>query len=253
MSNPFDLGYLPEYELGGIGSKLKKAVKKTVKTVKSVAKKVDQTARAIEKKIVPPKLLAVQKKVRNNKIVQGAAIAVASVYAGPVVAAALKGGAVKAISGKAILSAAAKGAAKVAVKEGVVKAVNKKVSSKQKAALAAASAQAAAQVNELRRSPEFEKIYTSLKAAGKTDNEVLDTWVNSDTFKAVASKNAAATILPGIEQQYTSAGAPPSVAHQMAAQDAQAIATQAADNVGGLSLGKVALFAIPVMFALMGG
>ena len=150
--NPFDTLNGCD-NLDGIGRRFKK-----------IGRKFDRARRKIEKKVIPKPVLKARdkvfKEVQRSKIAQTALVTVASIYGTPAAGTALKA----AMAG-------------VNVRKGVISAKNAK-----RAAIA--SQKYAAAINE--KSPQFDQLISTMRAQGKTDNQILDAWGSSNSFVATS-------------------------------------------------------------------
>lgn len=251
MSNPFDtLGGNPELGF--------------VKKLKKIGKKVDSKVRKVTKKITPKPLrkplTKIRHAVKNNKLVQGAVVAVASVYGTPAAGAAVKAG------------FAANDASKARKTRKAVQTVNKKMTA------LSTNQRTAPQVMEMERqgyapdaivkafqkntltmdkktrakkrrevkaaTKEIAPVVADLKQSGFTDEQINNVWVNSEKFKTEAIKAAQAEA-PSIAANLMSSGMSfdqaqqlsPIIASNQAAREVELVREQTAPNNLPLYLG----------------
>lgn len=263
--NPFDQalnGVSPD-GLEGIGSKLKKAVKKVVKIHKKVlspvAKVHRQAYRKFKRKALPDKVERAVVKIEKSPITKAVAIGAATFFAGPAVYAALG---FQAPAQGALSTHLAKSAGKEVLKGKLSKKLSKKAKKKalkvQKAMLAKEQQQANAQIEaELRDivdDPAFVGMAKKMLAEGKSVDDIVSTWKQSDAYKNAATIAATGAVYPAAYNEMIASGASPEDAAQYAQAAAANVGEQAAtqvQNSGGL--GKVALIAIPLLIAALGG
>lgn len=215
MPNVFDQlngledGY--EENLGGLFSKIKKRLKKTVKKVRNITSKVG-------KKVLPSSIRKLGRKLDKSGITKLAAGAALFMVGGPAIAAGLKGSKIAAIAGKAVGAAKAGiGTIKVGSAAGAIKTGAKlyatsqgiKMQQAQANAQIQAQEQAAAQAQydakvslELSKamgaSPEFEAAVAQLRAQGYSDDAILQHWVESKSYYQAAVPQVAKTIYPQV-------------------------------------------------------
>lgn len=225
--------------------------------------------REVENKTLPKGLIALRKRAEKNKYVQAAGLAVASVYAAPVVASYLGGagaaaagagagatgitaGHVAATVGKALVSVAGKEIAKHTAdkKAAVIAAKQKQIETMKKDA-----EHASFDAQILSKDPSFADTIDKLRAAGYSDNQILSTWLNSQQYAQTAALNASRAVYPQILSQYQSAGIPQQQAQQMARTDAAVVgansAAKAKQAATGIDAKTILMIALPTMAAIM--
>lgn len=264
MPNPFDtlgeVNYEPQYQMGF----LKKLGKKIGKAVKSVKK----TVQKIEKKTTPKKFYEAKTKVKgkvkdavkNNKLVQGAVIAVASVYGTPAAGAAVKG----AFAAQNVANAVK--ASKKSKKD--QKSINNLYKDPRYAEQARLMESQGFSADEILKSfqqkpikmdkrtatkkrreaqtgtQSLRPVVDEMRESGFTEEQINKAWVNSDAYKEAAIKAAqseagsvaANLIAQGMPQQQAQSLAP-QIATQQAAQAVEDIRESTAPNNMPLLLG----------------
>jgi hypothetical protein len=229
MPNPFDLGYIPEYDqLDGIGSKLKKAVKK-------VGKKVEKTVKKVSQKTLGKSVTAKLSKVVQNPVFKTVAIGLATA------------GAVSVLS-KTSMVAKLSGAKKLTSTSKVISSVVKT-----KKGLAAIK-KGAKVAKSVAVSPEAQNVVQSMIDAGKTPAQIEQAWVGSESYKGATAQAIDASMRGAIADQLRRQGVPSSALPEATEQAVAQLTNNAVEEQQGMTtLGKAALFGIPVLFALMGG
>lgn len=270
MPNPFDtlgaVDYDPQYQMGFI--------KKLGKSIKKAAKKVDKTVRKVQVKITPKPLMKVNRKIegalKNNKLVQGAVTAVASVVGTPAVGLAVKG------AFAASNAAQARKSGKDAIKkqnkltalakdprtsqqallmeqqgfspDEIIKSFDKKpVKMDKRTALEKRRTSKTATQN-------LQPVVKEMEEAGFTQEQINNAWINSDAFKNEAIK-ASQSEAPAVAANLISSGMPqaqaqslaPVIAANQAAQEVDAMREQTAPNNMPLYLGLGLLGALLLM------
>lgn len=203
MTNPFDtLQGLQDYnELNGIGSSLKKLGRKVHKAAKKVTK-------AITPKPIYNAIQKVKKAVIASPVVQGVVTGVVSIYGTPAAGAAVKA-AMVAINARNVVRAAR--AEKK--EEAEIKKLEEEMT------------KARAEIDTI--SPEFGNMVDTMTAQGYTDQQILDTWAQSQTFRDTAKTKVAQDYVPQIEKQMVQSGYSP----QMAKTVAPAVVDELVDEV----------------------
>ena len=219
--NEFDraLSYYDDDGLGGLGSKLKKAVKKVKKGLSKVNKARKKIKKTIRKKTMPDKVEKAVKKIERSPIVKAVAIGVGTFFAGPAVLAAISAmspaaGALVAKSGllaakgtlaATVKSAAIKGAVQQAGQQGARRYTKKKTvkmkREAQKVAHAAEQEQIKAQFREISTDPAFVKHAMTQYNAGNSLEQIMNSWVESDTYKNMARYNVGAAVYPTVRDE----------------------------------------------------
>ncbi len=252
--NPFDtLGMYSDSELSGIGSKLKKAVKK-------VSRVAEKRVTTVRDKVLPKRVAKELSRAAKNPVVRGAALAVAGTFAAPLI---MGGGA--GISASSVASTVAKSAAKTTVKTAIGKKLSKDAqrraaaSARKNATVAKAkidTKNVAANAKEIAQAPEMMDLVNTLKEGGATPKQVLATWTGSDLYKDAATMNAADAVYPQLYEQFIASGADPATAQALATDTAIKVGSDAAETVAKDSGGanyKFLAVAIPVAAALFFG
>lgn len=251
-------------EMAGLFSKIKKAVKKSVKSVVNVAKSVahkpldikshakateksvkaiassaESVARNISKAVLPKKVYEAVHKVANklkaSPVFQVAVLVAGSIFMGPAVAALLgqfgvigspalvKG--MAAVGNKAISETLKRDQQKTIIKKSNAE-YEKMV--KESAAIESLSAQIA-------KDPEFVNIIKAMKAAGKTDDEIIKEWSKSKTANEFAVTQLSKMMLPEIKAQLVAEKVPAkeinSIAESMAKEQAAIAIENARKNI----------------------
>lgn len=290
-NNPFDTalnGYVYDEhgnQLDGIGSSIKKhlkkkvnKVKKTFKKVKKIASKVNKVRKKIDdtvrRKLLPDKVEKAIRKIEKSPVAKAIAIGVASFFAGPLVLTAIGSfspAAAAALSASGMVSSGGsfathmtKVVAQEALKKGVSNVVKARLKDKAQKIQATMDKEQQKQINaeidaELRTiidDPAFVITAREMIKEGKSIEEILQLWVNSDTYSNTAVNAASNAVYPAAYDELVSAGASHTMADTVATDlslriGADAVEQVKADTNG--NLGKVALIAIPLLMAAMGG
>lgn len=236
MTNPFDqLGEISPFDgdLSGIGSKLKKALKK-----------IDKSAKKVRQKIVPKKVAQLQskihKQIRESPIAQNVIATVASVVATPAAGAVIKAG----FAAKQYSTArkqqkreqAARAVPTETTPELVVDPVPGRPGTSKRpwrpggknypqTPTPKTVTEDALQYKERirRKNPKFEDMANTLRSQGADDQQIVDTWTKSDAFVDTARD---AVREKGFEQQLIS----DLIRQGMPAPVAQSYAPQAIDR-----------------------
>lgn len=205
--NPFDTLKQPQSLQGSFSKKLKKGLKK-----------VDSTRRKVLKKTLGKKLYAVQSKVgakiKKNPVAAGVIAVAASVVLSPAAGAAIMK---VALAAKKLMTAKnLVGAAKVA---GAVK------KRKQQKAVAKAVQKAEAMRNQIDQStPEFGQMVDNLRAQGYSDEQIQQTWAQSQAYVDTTAQAAV--------QDYSQAAYDHLISQGYSSEDAQTLAPDVAAQWG---------------------
>jgi hypothetical protein len=204
--NHFDknLGYYEDQNLGGFS--LKKAFKKWREPFRKVAKKV-----------LPSSVRKIGRQLDKSGITKIAAAAAGLYLAAPLVS-----GGLKSAAAKKITSAGAKKLIKSAGTS-ILKNATKKTETATTAAVEQSAANALELSNAIAKSAEFKNVVSELRAAGYSDDEILQHWRESKTAYEAAAAQTAETIAPAIYAQAREAG--------MVADDARAYAVQESEKI----------------------
>lgn len=277
--NPFDqnLGYIDEYgELNGLGSKLRKGLKKVNKAVNKVRDKT-----------VPKKIRKEVSRAAKNPKVQAVAAVALSTFGGPAVLAAMKGVSIKAAIGataaktftaKGIGSIIAKEAGKKVASNVIGKQIEKKLISDAKKetakiqrgipikasppqpaikiaenmeAVSNAAANVQAQFRDLVNDKEFSTLVQDLQAKGKSAAEISQIWQSSKAYKDIAGNAAQTLTAPLIYEQAIKDGIPRNQANAVA-EGAAYINAQNEAGKQGTDFGKILLMAAPLALLALG-
>lgn len=252
--NKFDAG-LGYYDgMGGIGSSLKKALKKVGKGIKTGLSSINEkrldvrhAAKKITDKIKPDALKKIENKVREvgreadrkgiTKLAAAAALSVVSMGgATPALAAAMA-----AAKGYAVKKLGESGAKDYAT----VKATEQQLRNE---------AQAAATLGEAVRSlPEFQSIIDGLRAEGYSDADIAAHWVESRAYYETALVAATDAVYPAVLQETVDAGVPAQWQQPIAEQASLDIANNAVKQVQSETTGKSLLPLLAIGAALLLG
>lgn len=257
--NKFDLG-LNGYDLdsglnGNIFKKIGKAVKTGLSSLNKYRKKADNIGRSLTRKVKPKALKKIEDKTRKvgrdldkKGITKIAAAAVATYFTAGATSGWLASAAGKTLARSAI-SATLKSAGRDNQKYQIAKAEAAAESDYQKE-IAAYLGQAIA------ATPQFQAVVDKMRAEGKTDEQILQHWVDSDYFNQQAGGAAVAATYPIVMDQMVSSGIPPQYAQPYALEYATEAAEQGVQEVknevsGGADLAKL-LLPIGLMIILGG-
>ncbi len=251
-----------------MGFSLKKAFKK----VKKVAKKVESAGKKVAQKTMPSKVRKVLSKVVQNPVFQTVALTVATAGVGTMASAAASGAlknmgakmvaktvgqtlAKQATTGAILKQAAITGVKRAAtqqVAKGVAKrivAVSVKNTRPQLAQAAPALNRAGAVVNTMVAA----SIPTAAKIAQQGGNPT-EQWVQSDTYKDTVVAATDTALRANVIAQLRANGMPENQLQQGADIVINDLSTKAVDaKKEGMGLGTMALVAVPILFAMMGG
>jgi hypothetical protein len=243
-------------------------LKKIVTAAKDVVKMSDKIHNTIHKgaqKILPKKVRKAIEKVEDDprfkKIHDGVKIAVASYYLGPI-AGKIFGATAGAVVGKATAALGVKGSigstlaasvSKGMITEGAKTAIQQKLKVDAKKLALKGAKENADLITEISRSPQYSAIVTKMRADGLTDNDMAEMWRTSDIFKTLATAGAINQTAPIYTDAYISAGIPQNVAEDLGVAMASEVATKEVANVSQSNIGKIAVIAIPLLFAVFGG
>ena len=215
--------------LSGMGD-LDGFLKKAVKKVKKVVSKANTVRKKIAKKTNPKLYKAstkVGRKVMSSKLGQVAVLAAGSVLLGPAVVA--LAGAIGAPAA-GVLTKAATALSKKALSDGVKKAAGANVKREANKQVKTLQAQMTAidQINaQVKADPEFARVISNLKKAGKTDAQIIKEWSSSKLSTQLAAISAKNAVAPAITADLIKQGLKPDVAAQQAEVIAQGVANDA--------------------------
>lgn len=231
--NRFDqqLGYY-DNNLGGIGSSLKKALKKAGKAVKSGVSninrtrlKIDDKLKPVMTKITPKPIRGVNEKIRklgreaDKKGITKIAAAAAISFFNPVV-----GGKLASLAVSAAKAAAVKSLQNEAVKDYGEYQTTKLIDS--------INTDTARVLRDAVMSvPEFQQVWDALRQEGYSDADIAQHWVESRAYYEGSTQAVADTIYPAVLQQTQQMGVPQ--------EWQQPIAEQVALNIGAEQTEKV--------------
>lgn len=253
-------------DLAGLGSKLKKAVKKIAKVPKKIVAEVKRSPIAKAALVVGAGVLlapaagALAGKLGIGKALTGTA-------AKSLATSAVKKTAVQSIGGKLLkigkkaVKAAPAAAAVVGTGLTVASAVGQAKAAKEAKRLARSTGDSAAQqaltdsatpqiAEKIRRrigkkTPEFERLVATRKAQGKTDSEIAQEWAASKSFVDTTEKAVASQIEGDIVSQLINRGMPQQQAQSYAPQIAQEIGRdtgqQLQNDFGGINIKHVGI------------
>lgn len=260
MSNPFDqLGYS---DMSGFFGKVKKAWGKAKKNVEKVRNKIEKVTGTHK---IHKKIRKVGTKIGRNDAVRMAAAIAAAYFVGPAAIAALKTAAASGVSaftstaakfglkftGSTLLKHGAKTVATTAIKQQLakkqIKAANRHTEKLTKLQLN----QDAKMIEQLGTSPEFLKIYETLKAKGYDDRAIMNYWGSSAQFRNAAVPEITQTILPTLQAAYQNEGWSQKAAYDAALVDADNIAEEEVKKAGGIDAKTILMVAVPAITALL--
>lgn len=247
MSNPFDTLGMYDGELSGVFSKLKKGLKK-----------IEKTHKKMRKKVLPKKVVKATDKIRKNKYVRGAALAVATVFAAPVVGAALgigAGAGAGAITAKGIATTVGKSLIKTKLQSAVKKKLTKKQQRAlkkhaEKTALTSNPEAVATIANAVASSPEVAEVIANMRAQGFSDVQIADAWKNSDAYKTAATSAVSQAVYPSVKSEYIAQGVPEMQAREMAEATTAEIAEDAVNTGGKTGVGAALAVGLPLLMFL---
>jgi hypothetical protein len=209
MTNPFDtLKGLQDYnELNGLG---------IFKKLKKLGKKFDSVKRKIEKKITPKFLYNAKRKIKHavikSPLVQGVITGVVSIYGTPAAGMAVKA---------AMAAINARNKVRAARSEG-----------KQAEEIAALEAESEKMLKEINSvTPEFGAMINTMQAQGYTDQQILDTWAQSQAFRDTATTAVAQNVMPQVKTQMQQSGYSPQMVEQVAPQVVSELTNEVIDQV----------------------
>jgi plasmid maintenance system antidote protein VapI len=231
--------------------KIKKRLKKSVKRIQSVAKKVEHVGKRVAQKTMPSSVRHGLSKVVRNPVFQTVALTVATAGVGAlaqglgrqaITSTLLKNAAISGVK-KAAVSAAVKGVAKEVVKnkiESSAKQIAQNTPNYVTAGKVINTAGAVAQ-----------PIAATISAQGGNAQQA---WINSQAYKDTVLTANNAAMRAQVKSALMAQGVP---ANQLEAATDAAI-LQLSNNAisekkDSLGLGTVALVAVPILFAMMGG
>lgn len=114
------------------------------------------------------------------------------------------------------------------------KAARKAVTQMKQAGIAPSSKEVKEIVKESKAvaaNPGFKEAVKKMEAEGKTDKQITQNWVKSDSYAQTAIPQVAATIKPQIYKEQVAKGVPPKVAAAVAQEKSDQIAVQTVDQI----------------------
>ena len=220
MPNPFDTLGQVDYELG---------------FVKKALKKIEKGAKKIEKKVVPKKLNEARRKitnaVKNNKLVQGAVIAAATVYGTPAAGTAVK----TAFAAKNVRDSMKQAKAVKTEQKKLTQLVSDPRTAHQARDMESQGFAPSEIVKTFEKKPvkmdrrtaqikrkevkagtqNLQPVVKELEESGFTPQQINNAWVNSEAFKNAAI-NAAQSEAPAVAANLIASGMPQAQAQSLA-------------------------------------